>query len=43
VRGGTNYEGNLTPACKQCNSSKAARLLVEWRRPCLEVPLPSAA
>jgi 5-methylcytosine-specific restriction endonuclease McrA len=35
VRGGTNYEGNLVPACRRCNSSKAARLLVEWRRPCL--------
>lgn len=31
VRGGTNYEGNLVPCCLRCNSSKAARLLVEWR------------
>lgn len=31
VRGGTNYEGNLVPACRSCNSSKAARLLIEWR------------
>lgn len=31
VRGGTNHEGNLAPCCKACNSSKAARLLVEWR------------
>ncbi len=32
VRGGTNFEGNLAPACRGCNGSKAARLLVEWRR-----------
>lgn len=31
VRGGTNYEGNLVPCCRRCNSSKAAKLLVEWR------------
>jgi 5-methylcytosine-specific restriction endonuclease McrA len=31
-RGGTNYEGNLTPACRSCNSSKSDKLLVEWRR-----------
>lgn len=31
VRGGTNFEGNLVPACRRCNSSKAARVLVEWR------------
>lgn len=30
-RGGTNYEGNLVPCCRRCNSSKADRLLVEWR------------
>lgn len=29
-RGGTNYEGNLTPACRRCNSSKADKLLSEW-------------
>ena len=31
VRGGTNFEGNLAPCCKACNSSKGARLVVEWR------------
>lgn len=31
VRGGTNYEGNLTPACRSCNGSKGARTLVEWK------------
>jgi 5-methylcytosine-specific restriction endonuclease McrA len=31
VRGGTNFEGNLVPACRPCNSSKRERLLVEWR------------
>lgn len=31
VRGGTNYEGNLVPACRRCNSAKQARLLAEWR------------
>jgi len=31
VRGGTNYEGNLTPCCKPCNSSKGGLTLVEWR------------
>ena len=31
VRGGTNYEGNLIPACRRCNSSKQARLIIEWR------------
>lgn len=30
-RGGTNYEGNLTPCCLPCNSSKNALLLIEWR------------
>jgi 5-methylcytosine-specific restriction endonuclease McrA len=31
VRGGTNHEGNLTPACKRCNSAKQALLIIEWR------------
>lgn len=31
VRGGTNYEGNLVPACKSCNSSKSGYLIAEWR------------
>lgn len=30
-RGGTNFEGNLAPCCKRCNSSKSDLLLVEWR------------
>jgi hypothetical protein len=30
-RGGTNYEGNLTPVCNACNASKSAHLLVVWR------------
>jgi len=32
ARGGTNREGNLNPACRSCNSSKGARLLIEWRQ-----------
>ena len=31
VRGGTNYEGNLVPCCKSCNSSKQGYLIAEWR------------
>ena len=31
VRGGTNYEGNLVPCCKRCNSSKAGHMVIEWR------------
>lgn len=31
VRGGTNHEGNLTPCCKPCNSSKGGWTVVEWR------------
>lgn len=31
VRGGTNWEGNLAPACRSCNSARGTRLLVEWR------------
>ena len=31
MRGGTNHEGNLTPACKSCNSAKGARTVMEWR------------
>lgn len=30
-RGGTNHEGNLVPCCRQCNATKGARLIVEWR------------
>ena len=30
VLGGTNFEGNLVPCCKSCNSSKSGWLLVEW-------------
>lgn len=32
VRGGTNYEGNLAPACRKCNSSKSGWTMIEWRR-----------
>ena len=31
VRGGTNYEGNLAPACKRCNSGKSGWFVIEWR------------
>lgn len=31
TRGGQHFIGNLLPVCKACNSSKADRLLVEWR------------
>lgn len=31
ARGGTNYEGNLVPCCKRCNSSKSDLLIIEWR------------
>jgi 5-methylcytosine-specific restriction endonuclease McrA len=31
ARGGTNFEGNLAPACKGCNSSRGKKLIVEWR------------
>lgn len=31
VLGGNNYEGNLVPACKWCNSSKGSLLLIEWK------------
>lgn len=31
IRGGTNYEGNLVPACRACNSRKHFSLIVEWR------------
>lgn len=30
-RGGTNYIGNILPACRKCNRSKFNHLLVEWR------------
>lgn len=29
--GGTNYEGNLAPACSDCNLRKSDSLLIEWR------------
>lgn len=31
ARGGRHSIGNLLPACRFCNSSKGARLLVEWK------------
>jgi hypothetical protein len=30
-RGGTNYEGNLTPCCTACNSRKSHATIMEWR------------
>ena len=33
IRGGRHAIGNLLPACQSCNSSKATKLLVVWRRP----------
>jgi hypothetical protein len=32
ICGGWEHESNLVPACKRCNSSKGAKLLMEWRR-----------
>jgi hypothetical protein len=29
--GGTNYIGNLAPACADCNRAKGENLLIEWR------------
>lgn len=31
ARGGAHREGNITPACHSCNSSKRSMLLIEWR------------
>lgn len=31
VRGGTNYEGNLTPCCRACNGRKGPRLVIEMK------------
>lgn len=31
ARGGTNYLGNLAPACRACNTAKGILLLTEWR------------
>ena len=31
-RGGSHGIGNLVAACRTCNSSKGAKLLVEWRK-----------
>jgi 5-methylcytosine-specific restriction endonuclease McrA len=31
-RGGDHSEGNIVPACMQCNQTKNRRLLIEWRR-----------
>jgi hypothetical protein len=43
-RGGTSFEGNLAPACRSCNASKANRLIMEWSgRPSVYVTWPSKA
>lgn len=34
VRGGRHAVGNLQPLCHSCNSSKGAKLMIEWRRAC---------
>lgn len=31
ARHGTNWEGNLAPCCRACNSAKRDRLVIEWR------------
>lgn len=31
IRGGNNYEHNLVPCCRKCNSSKGSKLLSEWK------------
>lgn len=31
-RGGNSFEGNLVPACRSCNSSRANRLVIEWKK-----------
>ena len=31
TKSGTNFEDNLTPACRSCNSSKANKLISEWK------------
>jgi len=30
-RGGSNFEGNLLPACRRCNSARSDLLISEWR------------
>lgn len=30
VRGGKSTKGNIVPACKECNTRKKHRLLMEW-------------
>lgn len=32
TRGGTNWEGNLAPACRACNASRCNKLIIEWQR-----------
>ena len=31
TRNGTNFEDNLAPCCRSCNSSKASKLILEWK------------
>lgn len=33
ARGGRHSIGNLLPACRQCNQSKGAKFITEWRKP----------
>lgn len=42
ARGGTNHEGNLAPCCRSCNSSKGARLLIEWKHGKAAAPMAMA-
>lgn len=41
IRGGTNYEGNLTPCCRRCNGSKSGLMVAEWRHGHRVAPRPS--
>lgn len=46
VLGGTNYEGNLAPACQSCNARKSDQLISAWRHrvtlKALRVPIPAS-
>lgn len=32
VRGGKSTKGNVVPACKECNTQKKYRLVMEWKQ-----------